>query len=55
LDGVVDGYAFRDHWLWYNDNDISHLSFIIWKDYNCDPSDWFSWNSYDLFNFTYIS
>jgi hypothetical protein len=33
----VVGYAFRDHWMWFNG--YSYLSrtfnFIIWKDYNC--------------------
>jgi hypothetical protein len=37
LDAVVVGYAFRDHWMWFNG--YSYLgrtfSFIIWKDYNC--------------------
>jgi hypothetical protein len=38
-DSVVYGYAFRDHWMWYNGyamNDGSFVSFIIWKDYNCN-------------------
>jgi hypothetical protein len=37
-DSVVYGYAFRDHWMWYNGflmNDGYYVSFIIWKDYNC--------------------
>jgi hypothetical protein len=37
-DSVVYGYAFRDHWMWYNGflmNDGNYVSFIIWKDYNC--------------------
>jgi hypothetical protein len=37
-DSVVFGYAFRDHWMWYNGyptNDGYYVSFIIWKDYNC--------------------
>jgi hypothetical protein len=33
----VVGYAFRDHWMWFNG--YSYLgrtfSFVIWKDYNC--------------------
>jgi hypothetical protein len=38
-DSVVYGYAFRDHWMWYNGflmNDGYYVSFIIWKDYNCN-------------------
>jgi hypothetical protein len=37
-DSVVYGYAFRDHWMWYNGyvmDDGKYVSFIIWKDYNC--------------------
>jgi hypothetical protein len=37
-DSVVYGYAFRDHWMWYNGflmDDGYYVSFIIWKDYNC--------------------
>ncbi len=36
-DTVVYGYAFRDHWMWYNGYVINNafLSFVIWKDYNC--------------------
>jgi hypothetical protein len=37
LDAIVVGYAFRDHWMWFNG--YSYLgrtfNFIIWKDYNC--------------------
>jgi hypothetical protein len=37
VDAIVVGYAFRDHWMWFNG--YSYLgrtfSFIIWKDYNC--------------------
>jgi hypothetical protein len=44
LDAVVVGYAFRDHWMWFNG--YSYLgrtfSFIIWKDYNC-----IAWNTAD--------
>jgi hypothetical protein len=43
---VVYGYAFRDHWMWYNGflmNDGYYVSFIIWKDYNCNG--WASINS----------
>jgi hypothetical protein len=37
-DTVLYGYAFKDHWFWYNGykmNDGYYVSFIIWKDYNC--------------------
>jgi hypothetical protein len=37
-DSVVYGYAFRDHWMWYNGflmDDGYYVTFIIWKDYNC--------------------
>jgi hypothetical protein len=37
-DSVLYGYAFRDHWMWYNGflmDDGHYVSFIIWKDYNC--------------------
>jgi hypothetical protein len=37
LDAVVVGYAFRDHWMWFNGYTYQTrtFSFIIWKDYNC--------------------
>jgi hypothetical protein len=38
-DSVVYGYAFRDHWMWINGfqmDDGTFVSFIIWKDYNCN-------------------
>lgn len=47
-DSVLYGYAFRDHWFWYNGyktTDGTQYAFIIWKDYNCDPSNWVSYNS----------
>jgi hypothetical protein len=37
-DSVLYGYAFRDHWMWYNGflmDDGYYVTFIIWKDYNC--------------------
>lgn len=34
-DGIVYGYAFNDHWLWYNNYLNTSISIIIWKDYNC--------------------
>jgi hypothetical protein len=37
-DTILYGYAFKDHWLWYNGfkmNDGKYLGFIVWKDYNC--------------------
>lgn len=37
-DTVLYGYAFNDHWMWYNDYEINGvvLAFVIWKDYNCE-------------------
>jgi hypothetical protein len=37
VDAIVYGYAFRDHWMWYNGfvNGATKLAFVIWKDYNC--------------------
>lgn len=37
-DTVVYGYAFNNHWMWFNNYQINGnvLAFIIWKDYNCD-------------------
>jgi hypothetical protein len=42
VDAVVVGYAFRDHWMWFNGYSYQGrtFSFIIWKDYNCVT--WFS-------------
>jgi hypothetical protein len=37
-DCVFYGYAFRDHWMWFNGyamNDGYYVTFILWKDYNC--------------------
>ncbi len=37
-DTILYGYAFRDHWMWYNGYTLDGLiilGFIIWKDYNC--------------------
>lgn len=39
-DAVLYGYAFKNHWLWINGvaipgEDVSVLSYVIWKDYNC--------------------
>ncbi len=36
-DSILYGYAFRRHWMWYNDYQVStkSINFIIWKDYNC--------------------
>lgn len=45
IDTVLVGYAFRDHWYWFNGfkmNDNHYVGFIIWKDYNC-----FSWKTYN--------
>jgi hypothetical protein len=44
-DSVLYGYAFRDHWMWYNGflmDDQHYVSFVIWKDYNC-----IGWITYD--------
>ena len=35
---VVFGYAFNNHWIWYPDS-TSNLTFVIWKDYNCQIQD----------------
>jgi hypothetical protein len=38
FDTIFYGYGFKDHWLWYNGykmNDGKYVTFIIWKDYNC--------------------
>lgn len=45
-DSVVYGYAFREHWMWFNGfrmDDGRYCSFIIWKDYNCDK--WYTLNN----------
>ena len=39
-DTVLYGYAFRQHWMWYNGYTVAgssgkYYSFVIWKDYNC--------------------
>ena len=44
-DVVLYGYAFRNHWMWFNGYTDSRIasasfSFVIWKDYNCQV-----WNS----------
>lgn len=44
-DTVLYGYAFRDHWMWYNGVMLDSgyfMAFIIWKDYNC--INWYSHN-----------
>ena len=41
-DAILYGYAFNNHWMWYNGvpsknvNDL--VTLIVWKDYNC--KDW---------------
>jgi hypothetical protein len=37
-DSVLYGYAYNDHWYWYNGYQSGRLYYaiIIWKDYNCD-------------------
>ena len=32
---VLYGYAFRNHWAWYNHYKDGIYSFIVWKDYHC--------------------
>lgn len=36
-DSIVYGYAYKNHWLWYNNfvNGADNLAFVLWKDYNC--------------------
>lgn len=41
LNAVVYGYAFRDHWLWFNSYAGTKYSFIVWKDYNGNVTDSF--------------
>jgi hypothetical protein len=44
-DSVVYGYAFRQHWFWYNGlatKDGHFISLIVWKDFNCVR--WFTLN-----------
>lgn len=42
LDAVLYGYAFNNHWMWFNDKIYGGVSysFVIWKDYNCH-----TWNT----------
>lgn len=38
-DAILYGYAFREHWFWYNGHpmtDNRYVGFVIWKDYNCN-------------------
>ena len=51
-DVVLYGYAFRDHWMWYNDYRVGDkiYSFVIWKDYNCDPNNWVQLSYSDSFS-----
>jgi hypothetical protein len=54
---VVYGYAYNQHWLWYNKYQVTpsaqnpsayyYFSFIIWKDYNCNF--WVTQRYYDTF------
>lgn len=46
---VLYGYAFRGHWLWFNDY-TNTATVIIWKDYNCDL-----WADVDQYNVGYSS
>lgn len=53
-DTVVYGYAFRDHWMWYNGyqmDDGYYVGFIIWKDYNCAGWTTFNLNTDPTYNF----
>jgi hypothetical protein len=40
-DLVLYGYAFNNHWFWYNGITVNYSGYIykagmvIWKDYNC--------------------
>jgi hypothetical protein len=37
-DTVLYGYAYNDHWYWYNGYKSSgnmYYAIVIWKDYNC--------------------
>jgi hypothetical protein len=55
-DSVLYGYAFRDHWMWYNGlllDSGNYVSFIIWKDYNCIT--WYTINSNDASHSTFDS
>lgn len=54
-DSVVFGYAFRDHWMWLNNYSSDHLSFVIWKDYNCGRYTTFSHSGYGTFDYTFPS
>jgi hypothetical protein len=57
---VVYGYAYNQHWLWYNKFKVMqhptnpssyfYFSFIIWKDYNCHS--WVTQRYSDRFNTT---
>ena len=40
--GLMYGYAFRGHWFWINDYGPNHITYIVWKDYNC-----FEWQEYN--------
>lgn len=42
LDAVLYGYAFNNHWMWFNDHTYGGVSysFVVWKDYNCH-----TWNT----------
>lgn len=38
-DVLVYGYAYKNHWMWFNGyahDSLSNIySFVVWKDYNC--------------------
>jgi len=51
-DLIVDGYAFRNHWYWQNDRDVTGYSFVLWKDYNCYTWRTLDWTQND-FRLTY--
>jgi hypothetical protein len=38
MDSVLYGYAYNDHWYWYNgyQSGSFYYAIIIWKDYNCE-------------------
>lgn len=58
-DQILYGYAFRDHWMWFNGfkmDDGYYVNFVLWKDYNC--VNWFTFNTlisgYSKYSFTEI-
>lgn len=54
-DTVVYGYAFTGHWMWLNNYGDDHLSYVIWKDYNCGKYVTLSHSGYGTFDYTFNS